>query len=100
MESPQTVADVMYQMANLPSSKKAAQDPRFKQIKNFQTFIDVMANPKSSGLLNSPVNQELNDAMTKAEEAILTQGADVKTTLNDIQAQYEPRVKDAWSKVK
>ena len=100
MESPETIADVMYQMANLPSSKKASQDSRFQQIKNFQTFIDVMANPKSSGLLNSPVNQELNDAITKAEEAMLSQGAGVPQTLNDIQQQFEPKLKEAWAKVK
>lgn len=100
MESPQIVADVMFQMANLPSSKKAAQDPRFKQIKNFQTFIDIMANPNSSGLQNSPVNQEVNDALTKSEERILMEGADVAAELNTIQKDFEPKLKDAWSKVK
>lgn len=100
MESPQTVADIMYQMANLPSSKKAAEDPRFKTIKNFPVFISVMAHPKSSGLLNSPVNQELNDAITKAEEAIWQQGADPAKLLNDIQKEFEPKLAEAWSKVK
>ena len=100
MESPEIVAEVMSQFANLPSSKKAAQDPRFKSIKNFQTFIDVMANPNSKGLLNSPVNQELNDAMGKAEERILQQGSDVTKELNQIQADFEPKLNDAWSKVK
>ncbi len=99
MESPQTVSDVMYQMANLPSSKKAAQDPRFAQIKNFQVFIDIMAHPKSNGLLNSPVNQELNDAITKAEEQIWQQGADPAQLLNDIQKEFEPKLADAWAKV-
>jgi multiple sugar transport system substrate-binding protein len=100
MESPQTVADIMYQFANLPSSKKAAQDPRFKTIKNFQVFIDIMANPNSTGLLNSPVNAELNDAITKAEEQIWQEGADPAKLLNDMQKEFEPKLKDAWSQVK
>ncbi len=100
MESPQTVADIMTQMANLPSSKKAAQDPRFAQIKNFQTFIDIMAHPKSTGLLNSPVNQELNDAVAKAEEAIWQELADPKAQLDAIQKEFEPKLKDAWAQVK
>lgn len=100
MESPQVVADIMYKMANLPSSKKAAQDSRFATIKNFQVFIDVMANAKSSGLLSSPINQELNDEIAKAEESIWAESADPAKLLNDIQAQFEPKLKDAWAKVK
>jgi multiple sugar transport system substrate-binding protein len=99
MESPQVIADIMYQMANLPSSKKASEDPRFKTIKNFQVFIDIMANDQSSGLLNSPINQELNDMITKAEEQIWQQGADPAQLLNDIQKEYEPKLKDAWANV-
>lgn len=99
MESPQVVADIMSEMANLPSSKKAALDPRFKQIKNFQVFIDIMANPKSTGLLNSPVNQELSDAITKAEEKIWQEGADPAALLNDIHKEYDPKLADAWKKV-
>jgi len=100
MESPQVVADVMSEFANLPSSKKASADPRFKQIKNFQVFIDIMANPKSTGLLNSPINQELSDAITKAEEQIWQNLADPAKLLNDIQKEFEPKLKDAWSQVK
>jgi multiple sugar transport system substrate-binding protein len=100
MESPQTVADIMYEFANLPSSKKAAQDPRFKTIKNFQTFIDIMANPNSSGLLNSPINAELNDAITKAEEQIWATDVDPAKLMNDIQKEFEPKLKDAWAQVK
>jgi hypothetical protein len=59
-----------------------------------------MANPNSSGLQNSPVNQELTDALTKAEERILMEGADVTAELNAIQKDFEPKLKDAWSKVK
>jgi len=100
MESPQTVADIMYEFANLPSSKKAAQDPRFKTIKNFQVFIDIMANPKSNGLLNSPINQELNDAVGKAEEQIWATDVDPAKLMNDIQKEFEPKLKDAWAQVK
>ncbi len=100
MESPQIVADIMSTFSNLPSSKKAATDPRFKQIKNFQTFIDIMAHPKSKGLLSSPVNQELNDAIQKAEEKIWQELADPAAEMNAIQAEFEPKLKDAWAQVK
>ena len=100
MEAPQQVADIMYQMSNLPSSIKASKDARFATIKNFQVFIDIMANPKSSGLLSSPINQELNDEIAKAEESIWAESADPAKLLNDIQTQFEQQLKDAWSKVK
>ena len=100
MESPQVIADIMTTFSNLPSSKKAALDPRFKQIKNMQTFIDIMAHPKSKGLLNSPINQELNDAVGKAEEKIWQEGADPAAEMNAIQQEFEPKLKDAWAQVK
>ncbi len=59
-----------------------------------------MANPKSSGLLNSPINQELNDAIGKAEERIWQEGADPGQQLNDIQKEFEPKLQEAWGNVK
>jgi ABC-type glycerol-3-phosphate transport system substrate-binding protein len=100
MESPEVIADVMYRNANLPSSKQAALDPRFKQIKRFPLFIDIMAHPRSTGQFSSPIHEELADALAKAQERMWQEGADPVQLLDDIQREFEPKLAEAWKKVK
>ena len=96
MESPAVVAEVMSQNANLPSSKQAAQDPRFGQLRHFQVFVDILSHPQSTGPFSSPIHQELADALARAGEQIWQLGADPTQLLNDIQREYEPRLAEAW----
>jgi multiple sugar transport system substrate-binding protein len=100
MESPAVVADVMFGNANLPSSKQAALDPRFKQIKRFPLFIGIMAHPKSVGQLSSPVHQELADALDKAQERMWREGAAPAQLLAEIQKEFAPKLDEAWKKIK
>ncbi len=100
MESPEIIAEVMSQNSNLPSNNKAALDPRFRQLKHFQTFIDIMAHPKSTGETSSPIHQELDHALSQAVEQMEQEGADPEQLLNAIQKEFEPKLADAWKKAK
>ncbi|NTW08080.1 MAG: extracellular solute-binding protein [Anaerolineaceae bacterium] len=95
MLSPEIVAEEMSYNANLPTSKKAAQDPRFKEIEGFDKFIEIMGNPASTYVITSPISLEINDALVVAEEKILRECADPKPLLDEIQAEYEQLLKES-----
>ena len=84
MMSPAIVAEEFCFNANLPTSKKAAEDPCFKELgPKFQVFVDLMASPNAFAVLTTPISFELNDALGAAEEQILLTGADPKRTRRD-----------------
>jgi len=96
MMSPAIVAEEFCFNSNLPTSKKAAEDPCFKELgEKFQIFVGLMASENASAMLTTPISFELNDALTSAEEAILYTGADPKETLDAVQAEFDPKFKEA-----
>jgi multiple sugar transport system substrate-binding protein len=96
MMQPSIVAEEFCQNANLPTSKKAAQDPCFAKLgPKFQVFVDLMSSPNASPALTTPISFELNEAMDAAQERILQTGTDPKTELDAIQAEFEPKFKEA-----
>jgi len=93
MMSPAIVAEEFCFNANLPTSKKAAEDPCFKELgPKFQVFVDLMASPNAFVVLTTPISLELNDAMGAAEERILLTGADPKAELDAVQAEFEAKL--------
>ena len=95
MMSPEIVAEEFCFNANLPTSKKAAEAQCFKDLgPKFQVFVDLMASPNAYPMITTPLSFELNDALGSAEEAILYTGADPKTTLDAVQAEFEPKFKE------
>lgn len=99
MMSPAIVAEEFCFNANLPTSKKAAADPCFKALgEKFQLFVDMMSSPNAYAVLTTPISFELNEALGSAEETILITGADPKETLDAVQAEFEPKFKEAMSK--
>lgn len=95
MMSPEIVAEEFCFNANLPTSKKAAEDPCFVELGDkFQVFVDLMASPNAYAMITTPISFELNDALAGAEEAILYTGADPKETLDAIQTEFEPKFKE------
>ncbi len=99
MMSPAIVAEEFCFNANLPTSKKAAADPCFKDMgPKFQVFVDLMSSPNAYAVINTPLSFELNDALSSAEEAILYTGADPKTTLDAVQAEFEPKFNEMMKK--
>ncbi len=95
MESPEIVAEEMFTNSNLPTSKKAAEDPRFNEIPNFDVFIKLMADPNAAFVITTPISLEVNDEMTLIEEQVLRQGADPKPLLDEAQAKFEPLLEEA-----
>ena len=92
MMTPEIVAEEFCFNANLPTSKKAAEDPCFEALgPKFKVFVDLMSSPNAYAALTSPLSLELNDAMGAAEERILLTGTDPKTELDAIQAEFEPK---------
>lgn len=98
--SPAVLADVLPQYVNLPSSRQAANAPQFGQIRHFQLFMEMLGHPRSIGHLSSPIHEELNDALAKAQERMWQEGADPKQLLDEIQREFEPQLAAAWAKVK
>ena len=96
MMSPAIVAEEFCFNANLPTSKKAAEDPCFKELGDkFQVFVDLMSSENAFAVLTTPLSFELNDALGSAEEEILLTGADPKGLLDAIQAEFEPKFTEA-----
>jgi multiple sugar transport system substrate-binding protein len=96
MMSPAIVAEEFCFNANLPTSKKAAEDPCFKELGDkFQVFVDLMSSKNAFAVLTTPLSFELNDALGSAEEEILLTGADPKGLLDAIQAEFEPKLIEA-----
>lgn len=95
MMSPEIVAEEMYANANLPTSKKAAQDPRFQENPMFKVFIDLMSNPNVKTLITTPIGLELNEALTSVEEQVLHTGADPVPLLNAVQEEFAPKLQES-----
>jgi multiple sugar transport system substrate-binding protein len=90
MMSPQVIADEMVANANLPTSKKAAQDPRFSENPKFKVFVDLMDSPNAVAVITTPISLELNDALGTVEEQVLHTGAAPEPLLDEVQDKFAP----------
>lgn len=93
MMSPDIVAEEFCRNANLPTSKKAAENPCFNINEGFNVFVDLAASPNIVPLVTTTISLEINDAFGTASEEILHTGADPKSTLDKIQAEFEGKLK-------
>ncbi|NSW52394.1 MAG: extracellular solute-binding protein [Anaerolineae bacterium] len=93
--SPEVVAEEMCVNANLPTSKKAAQDPCFMENPKFKVFVDLMGSPNASYIITTPLSLELNDAYGLVEEQVLHTGADPVPLLNQLQEEFAPKLAEA-----
>src|SRR5258706_12523147 len=95
MMSPAIVAEEFCFNANLPTSKKAAQDKCFTDNPKFKVFVDLMADANAKYMITSPISTELNDAYGTTEATILHTGADPKTGLGTLQNDFAQKLQDA-----
>jgi multiple sugar transport system substrate-binding protein len=95
MMSPAVVAEEFCFNANLPTSKKAAEDKCFTDNPKFKVFVDLMADPNAKYMITSPISSEFNDAYGTTEENILHAGADPKTELDTLQNDFAQKLQDA-----
>jgi multiple sugar transport system substrate-binding protein len=95
MMSPAIVAEEFCFNANLPTSKKAAQDKCFTENAKFKVFTDLMASPNATFVITTPISLELNDAYSLLYEKVVHTGEDPKPLLDQLQTEFEARLQDA-----
>ncbi len=97
MMSPEIVAEEMVANFNLPSSKKAAEDPRFHQNEKFEVFLKLMSDPNARAPILTPINAEVETALGQIEEQVLHTCADPLPLLEEAQAKLQPLLDKALS---
>jgi len=95
MMSPEIVAEEFCFNANLPTSKKAATDPCFTENPKFKVFTDLMASPNATIIVTTPISLEFNDAYGVVLERAVHNGEDPKPLLDELQADFEPKLQEA-----
>jgi len=95
MMSPEIVAEEFCFNANLPTSKKAAKDPCFTENPKFKVFTDLMASPNATYIITTPISLELNDAYGVVFERVVHHGEDPNQLLDELQAEFEPKLQEA-----
>jgi multiple sugar transport system substrate-binding protein len=99
MMQPDVLADEALDSSGLPTSRSAAQDPRFSQIPHISVFIELMAHPDGGHSVSTPISQELNEALRRVEEETLRNGGDAVQQLNELQAEFAPRLSEARARL-
>lgn len=95
MESPDILAEEMSANYNLPTSKKSALDPRFKESPKFQIFMDLMADKNAKPAVTTPISSEVNTELGQIEEKVLHAGEDPAPLLKEAQAKFAPMLVEA-----
>lgn len=98
MVSPEIVAEEMVANFNLPSSAKAAEDPRFHENEKFEVFLNLMGDPNAKAPVMSPINAEVETALGQIEEQVLSTCADPLPLLEAAQAELQPQLDAALEK--
>jgi multiple sugar transport system substrate-binding protein len=98
MMSPDILAEEMVANSNLPTSRKAAEDQRFKDIKHFDVFIQLMGGKNASGAVTTPVTVEFGEKYGQVEEQILHTCAAPGPLLDSLQKEFEPKLAEALNK--
>ena len=95
MMTPEILGEQMVANFNLPTSAKAADDPRFTENEKFQVFVDLMNDPNAKSPIVSPINAEVNAALAQIEEQVLRNCADPLPLLEEAQATLQPQLDSA-----
>jgi ABC-type glycerol-3-phosphate transport system substrate-binding protein len=95
MMSPAIVAEEFCFNANLPTSKKAAEDKCFTENPKFKVFTDLMASPNATYIVTTPITLELTEAYGLVFEQVVHTGMDPKPLLDELQAEFEPKLQEA-----
>jgi multiple sugar transport system substrate-binding protein len=97
MMSPETVAEAAYATSSLPTSRTAAQDPRFQEIPGFGVFMDLLADPNAQPAVTTPIGWEMNEALGQVEEELLHRDGDPVLLLNEVQAELAAKLQETLS---
>jgi multiple sugar transport system substrate-binding protein len=98
MMSPDIVAEEMVANFNLPSSKKAAEDPRFLENENFARFMDLANSANATHHIFTPVSGEMFNELELIEQAVLHTGADPEPLLQEAEQKLQTMLDEALNK--
>jgi hypothetical protein len=60
-------------------------------------FVDLMAHPNAKPALTTPISSELNEALGQVEVELLHKGGDPAPLLDEVQAEFAPKLQEALS---
>lgn len=92
MMTPEILGEQMVANFNLPTSAKAAEDPRFMENEKFQVFVNLLNDPNAKSPIVSPINAEVTAALEEIEEQVLRNCADPLPLLEEAQATLQPQL--------
>jgi len=95
MLSPEIVAEEMVANFNLPSSTKAAQDPRFHENEKFAKFVELANSPNATHHIFTSISGELFTELELIEEQVLHTGADPEPLLQEAQGKLQKMLDEA-----
>jgi hypothetical protein len=59
--------------------------------------MDLLDHPNAKHVVTRPINLELNRALGQVEEELLHKGGDPAPLLNEVQAEFAPKFKEAMA---
>jgi multiple sugar transport system substrate-binding protein len=83
MMLPGPQVDMMIQLPNLPSSRAAAEDPRFLENEDLALFIDMMNSYNAQNLYTSPVTFDILMSIMEIQEKAFLGGEDPEPLLRE-----------------
>jgi multiple sugar transport system substrate-binding protein len=92
MMSPEVVAEEMVANFNLPSSKKAAQDPRFVENEKFKMFLELSQSPNTQHMILNPVHTDILNELGLIYEKVTHAGEDPEPLLKEAQAKLQTQL--------
>ena len=88
MMSPARLADAAYAHGLLPASRVAARDPRFHEARDFDVFLELLADPGTTSFSPMPDRVAYNSALVELEKAVLHKGAAVRPLVDEFQRSF------------
>jgi multiple sugar transport system substrate-binding protein len=93
LQGPKPLADFMVNNKNLPTTKAAAQDPRFREDAKFAVFMDLLASPNAKSHTLTPISSEIGAAISEAEEKSFRDPSfDIKAFLDEKAKELQPQL--------
>jgi hypothetical protein len=60
-------------------------------------FMDLMAHPNAKAAVTTPISPDLNEALGRVEVELLDKGRDPVPLLDEVQAEFAPKLKEMLS---
>ncbi len=95
MMSPEVLAEEMVANFNLPSSKAAAEDPRFHENEKFAVFMEMANDPNAMSQVYTSISTDIMTELDLIQEQVLHAGADPEPLLQEAQVKLQAELDKA-----